>query len=302
MILEYVAKLGWLLYSAREMDKAALSEDISVKIGTDVALRFKVISLGRRGSIPDEQRVQALHVEVNRDKKQSAWQKLRELYGSKPKPPYEYPNCTRMRLVPEIEAVLNKTARGKIERLRAKQQQFLKAICKVTSWDIMALDHQTKRTTPNDPDECKHDGDPRSLRELLVRIKDPGNDKVYLFHSVDRAWNDSSGFVFLVLPHLESEARMLVSGLVPYLQFHFGNYINKYFSEEAVEEMKDATWDPKNQCVISSSDGVIDCAIEDDEIGKCINEFVKSGVTSMISVEDFDHAAVLGGDRKNGKT
>ena len=288
---ENVAKLGWLLYSAREMDKESLSEEIGDRIGTAVAVRFKVISIGRKGSIPDEQRVQALHVEVNREEKPAAWRRLKELYGATSRPPHVYPNCTRMRLVPEIESALNKTARGKIERLRAKQQQFLKAICKVTSWDIMALDHRTKNTTPNDPDECKHEGMPRSLRELLARIKDPGNEKVHLFHTVERSWNDNTGFVFLVLPHLESEARMLVSGLVPYLQFHFGNYINKYFSEEVVEEMKDAKWDPENQCVISSSDGVIDSAIEDDEIGECIKEFVKSGATSMIAADDSNQAA-----------
>ena len=61
---ENCSKIGWLLWSARNMDAGALADELSEMIGFNVGLRWKTIDTGARGKIPSDKKSRALVVEV----------------------------------------------------------------------------------------------------------------------------------------------------------------------------------------------------------------------------------------------
>ena len=51
--VEESAKIGWFLYSIRQMDAGALADEIALIIGVQVGLRWKTVDIGVKGKIPD---------------------------------------------------------------------------------------------------------------------------------------------------------------------------------------------------------------------------------------------------------
>jgi hypothetical protein len=49
-------------------------------------------------------------------------------------------------------------------------------------------------------------------------IKSIINSEFPVFHSTDRTWRSESNITFTFLPENESDTRMYIAGLVPYLQ------------------------------------------------------------------------------------
>jgi len=82
-----------------------------------VGLRWKMISLGTQGKIPKENQVQVLHVYVDEMDVATAKPRLTALYEGNTSVGHAFPLHIRMRLVPEIDLVLNTQGRRKIEKL-----------------------------------------------------------------------------------------------------------------------------------------------------------------------------------------
>ena len=74
------------------------------------------------------------------------------------------------------------------------------------------------------------------------------------FHSVDWSTGKMAGISFQFHPELESEARLMISNLVPYLNHHYGETINRCFTPSAVEHLSDCKWDPEAGTIVGIYD------------------------------------------------
>ncbi len=64
---ENISGVGWLLYSTKEVACDSLQSAISKQLGDrfEIGCRYKMISLGRRGPVPKDNQVKAIHVECD---------------------------------------------------------------------------------------------------------------------------------------------------------------------------------------------------------------------------------------------
>ena len=245
---ENLVDVGWFVYSTWEMEADALAAAISNSIKIEVGLRWKMVSLGVRNSIPAEQQVRALHVEVAVENRMAAQKALLAVYGRKNTG--NYPNGIRLRFALPIGAAYNLHTKAKLETLRSRQQLWSQTYKKGQSWEITQLDyHLTKDLT---------------LRQALTKIISTTDDRFPLFHSVDRSTAKMGGIAFQFLPELESEARLMISNLLPYLHHHYGDIAKKCFTPSAVERLTDCKWDPEAGIIIGAYDEEITYLDESD--------------------------------------
>jgi hypothetical protein len=88
-----------------------------------------------------------------------------------------------------------------------------------------------------------------------------------VFHNLDRTWRSDSNVTFLFLPENESDARMYIGGLIPYLRDTQDHWYLKAFTEEARGNHQSSIWDPIEKQVSSTSDVWIRHALAlDDEL------------------------------------
>ena len=102
-----------------EMEIDSLAAAISKFIMIEIGLRWKMISLGTRECIPQEQQVRAVHIEVAVENRLVAQRALLAVYGRKNSG--SYPNSIRLLPLP-IGAAYNLNTKPKIEKLCSRQQ------------------------------------------------------------------------------------------------------------------------------------------------------------------------------------
>jgi len=250
---------GWLLFSTQSMDIEILCGKISNAIaGIPIGLRWKMIGMGAQGSIPKDQQVKALHILVDELDMPRAKPLLMGLYSNKLEAGHTFPLGIRMRLVPEIETVLNMKGRANVERLRACQNTWnTSKLAYIKTWEIELLDH--------------YNGDLKlSLRGAMMTIKHPTNAKFNLFHSIDRHRLEKC-HMLTVLKSAESAARAMIAAMLPYLLWKLGkdarskSTIAKWFKPAARARAADAYWDEKEECVKNTSDLMLTEAMADDD-------------------------------------
>ena len=252
---ENIVDVGWLVYSTWEMETEALSAAISDTIKIEVGLRWKMISLGIREKIPQEQQVRALHIEVSIENRMAAQKALLAVYGRKNSG--TYPNGIRLRLALPIASAYNLNTKAKLERLRSRQQLWSQTYKKGQSWEITQLDYKLNADL--------------TLRQALTKIMSTTDARFPLFHSVDRSTGKAAGISFQFLPELESEARLMISNLLPYLNHHYGEISNQCFTPSAVERLKECKWDPDTGTIIGAYDEEINFLDEDDIMAQYIS-------------------------------
>jgi len=256
---EKPVSLGWLLFSTPTMDVEVLQGEITQRIASiPVGLRWKMISLGTQGSVPIEQQVKALHLEVDELDAALAKPRLMEVYTSKPEPGHFFPLGIRMRLVPELDSILNTKGRANAERLRACQNTWnSEKLAYIKMWEIELLDHYDLKTQT-------------TLRKAMMSLSHPTNNKFALFHTIDRHWLEKC-HVLTVLKSAEPQARAMIARMLPYLQWKFGmdekkkSQIAKWFKPAARARAVDAYWDPTDECVKNTSDTMLTVAMADDD-------------------------------------
>jgi hypothetical protein len=202
---------GFLVYSHNDMDAGALADEIGDQIGIPVGLRWRAIDIGIKGKIPDNQKVNALHVEVEKKSKMKAMKKLFELYPRTMVNTHLYPNGIKMRFVKNKSDALNIPEKRKIEKLRARQEKFSKKVRRIENWDIMILDAPSS------------DHMAPSLRQMIMSIPSKIKPGTPVFHSVDLDWK-GSGFNYLVAPALLEEAQCIVPHILCVIKELFPAY------------------------------------------------------------------------------
>jgi len=255
---EKPVSVGWLLFSAPTMDIEVMRGEISLRIRSiPVGLRWKMISMGAQGMIPKNQQVKALHVYMDELDVAVAKPRLSAVYMSKPAPGHFFPLHICMRLVPEIDMILNTKGRANADWLRACQNTWLaEKLVYIKAWEIELLDHYNLHVQ-------------MSLRTAMMSLSHPTNNKFVLFHSIDWHWIDKC-HILTVLKSVELQARAMISGMLPYLQWKFGSNktkktnIAKWFKPEAKARAVDAYWDPKDKCIKNTSNLMLAEALAED--------------------------------------
>jgi len=202
---ERPTSLGWLLFSTQTMDIDMLKDAISDHLeNIPVGLRWKMISHGSQGAIPKDQQVRALHVLVDELDVPMAKPLILALYTSKPSVGHQFPLHIRMRIVPEMDSVLNTKGRQNVDKLRACQNTWLSGkLIQIKTWEIALLD-----------DESEDLG--MTLRDAMMDLRHPTNQKFNLFHSIDKHFRDKC-HVLTVLKSAESHAHAMIAAMLPYL-------------------------------------------------------------------------------------
>jgi hypothetical protein len=141
-----------------------------------------------------------------------------------------------MWLIPTAASIISQHSKEKFGQVIAKQEAFTAHLATGTSWEYsqnLLLDFVPKNVT-------------KSLCKVIMNImssKFPGKP---VFHSVDPTWGSDNGVTFTFIPENESEARMYIAGLVPYIRDTEGSGLTA-FSVEAIDQHADSVFDQRNQ-------------------------------------------------------
>jgi hypothetical protein len=203
---EVIQTPGFLLYSMRMMDseymhgllEKTINEhpyvtDMDMAAFVEIGIHWRVILLGVKGKIPEEEMVRALHVECSKEQAPVVKEVLSDVYSANAK---HFPGGIKLRFVPDIYKVLSQPLKVKVLHLRAWQKRFLKTVVEMTSYEITSLDQSFCDTTSH----------MASVQEHLMEIR--SKERPYLSQFVNMAQQyNSAGVVFTFILQLEAEAR-----------------------------------------------------------------------------------------------
>jgi hypothetical protein len=240
---ENISIIGWLLYSTRSVNCASLQLALEKRFDNkyEVGCRYRMISLGKKGGIPRDQQVRAIHIECDSSIQQDLKLALSKIYPSVKN--VDYPNGVGMRLVPEMNAMISPETRQNVTRLRVRQDNFQQQVMSAITWDFTAVDFVDPKIG-------------RSLRALIMNIHSREHAGQQLFHSVDETWNNN-GFQFSFFPNVETEARSIMMALLPFLVHHYSETAAKWFSASAQRRAVGAEWDHEKGCVKTFDDDAV---------------------------------------------
>jgi hypothetical protein len=108
-----------------------------------------------------------------------------------------------------------------------------------------------------------------------------------VFHAIDKAWGLDNGVNFNFLPENESEARMYISGLVPYVRDAAGEWYLNAFTTEAIETHQDSTWDPETKQISSTTDVWVKNTLTMDEELNYTEFPTEEPVTVQFNIPNF---------------
>ncbi len=256
---EQVSDIGWLLYSSRYQNKARVAEMLSNELGIRAGARWRQIrttdsNKRNQGNANPDNVVRALHLEGSSHRIHDIKERLSSWYGSSAN---NFIDGTKMRLIPPYQSVISAADKGKYGAVVARQSTFLSRLATGTTSEfasnlILDRPHPVLRTT---------------LRQVLMEIKSAAYPDFPVFHSVDRTWRSDSSITFTFLPENESDARMYIAGLVPYLRDTQDSWFLKFFTKDARARHQSSVWDPITKQVSSTSDVWIRNALAlDDEL------------------------------------
>jgi len=111
----------------------------------------------------------------------------------------------------------------------------------IKTWEIELLNHYNLHLQMN-------------LCTAMMSLRHLTNEKFTLFHTIDWHWIEKC-HILMVLKSAEAQARSMIAGMLPYLQWKFGadnkkkGYITKWFKPAVRARAVDAYWDPLEECV-----------------------------------------------------
>ena len=245
---EEVSTVGWLLYSIQFMETERLKQIISDALGgTELGLRWRMI-YKEKGKVPNDEKVFALHVEVETKLKHQIFTKLGGLLAS-PNSTFR-PDGVKLRFVPEYFMCRNAQVRGGVAILRNKQKKFNSLLKKDLVYSIENIDFKSK-------------DEQLTVREAVMSLKANNHKDLQLFHAVQAGFRDGS-YNFTFIPEFEEEAMVTIDSLLPILIGKVGEYMANSFTYTAQEEAQTAIWNPKTGKVESEADQYVAFAMEGD--------------------------------------
>jgi len=161
---EAPVSMGGLLFLTNNINTDILKCEISKFLkDIPVGLHWKMISLGTQGKIAKENQACALHVYVDELDVNAAKPHLLAVYVGNAGIDHILPLHICMRLVPEIDSVLNTQGQRKIDKLRACQATWITSkLVTLKTWEIDFLDEPNKLMGI-------------SLHDAIMSLKHPAN-------------------------------------------------------------------------------------------------------------------------------
>jgi len=224
-----------------ELLKEAISDQMENIL---VGLCWKMISQGSQGAIPKNQQVKALHVLVDALDINMAKPLITALYTSRPLEDHQFPLHIQMRLVLEMDTILNTKGWQNADKLWACQNTWLSGkFVQIKTWEIKLLDNESKELG-------------MKLCNTMMELRHPTNKKFNLFHTIDKHVRDQC-HVLTVLKSAESQVHAMIAAMLPYLLWHHAkskqgtkaSALNKWFRPAARHRVEDAYWCPTDECV-----------------------------------------------------
>jgi len=253
---EETAEIGWLFYSVRQQDEERLSEMISCLVNENVGVEWRPIRCNDRNrkAVEDPStRIYAVHLETLSARAADIRQKLSTWFSSNSK---MFPDGTKMRLVPLFQTILSYSHKTKYAVLVARQAAISARICSRSTWELAAnltIDRM-------DPASGKF------LQQILLSIPSQVFQSTPLFHTIDRTWRSTNGITFTFHPENKADARLYITGLIPFLKdSHNNQWFLKQFSEEARLRNATSKCDHVTQQAYTAEEVELDNFSEDDE-------------------------------------
>jgi hypothetical protein len=244
---EKTTVIGWGYMTTRQTNKEELSAAITQTIGIPVGLQWRMITTGQAmDKIPEEQKVRALHFEVEDEDVDYAKRVLGDLYHHSRC--VGFPLGIRLRFMPIFSRVPNSTGRTELLKVIGYQQRFCDKIGEYISADIRDI----AGLLPNG----------QSIRDYIMDIFVDNDQRKPLLTAVNKTWNNS-GYVFNFLPQFREEATLTVQNILTKLRFEFpgareesGRYptIDNHFDLAAIGRADDTIWDPIENCAKAKLD------------------------------------------------
>jgi hypothetical protein len=103
----------------------------------DIGICWRVIPLGVKGKIPEEEIVHALHVECAKEQAAVAKAVFSNVYSADVKC---FLGGIKLQFVPDIYTVVSQPLKAKVLHLCAQQARFLKNVVEMMSYEITSLD------------------------------------------------------------------------------------------------------------------------------------------------------------------
>jgi hypothetical protein len=111
----------------------------------------------------------------------------------------------------------------------------------------------------------------KSLRQTLLEIPSSAYPGTSVFHTIDPAWREDKGVTFTFVPENESNGRMYVSSLIPYLR-SVNPWFLSMFSEDARNRHRRNHWDPSTNQLFSTDESGMDENVYIDDKLNCSDE------------------------------
>ena len=127
-----------------------------------------------------------------------------------------------MHAVPLLKNILNAQVKKDIHRLIGQQASFNDedlGKCKINTWEIKELEFESSKGS--------------ILQDYIMTIPQSDYLDKTLFHSMDHLRFNRYTIVFTCMPSVEAEACNLATSLLTYLNHHYGDIINEFFTKDA---------------------------------------------------------------------
>jgi len=259
---ETAAEIGWLLYSTQSQDEERLSELISELVQEKVGTKWRPIRVNdryKKDTSDASNRTYALHLEASTEKGALIRQRLSKWYGTGRS---DFPDGTKMRLVPPFQTIISYTHKGKYASLVFRQAALSARLCTGSTWEV------TSHYVLDRPDPATGG----TLRCIKMSIPLAVFPSTPLFHSVDRMWRSTNGVTFSFLPENETDTRSVIAGLIPFIKEMHSQWYLQFFSEGAKLCHDTSKWDVKTRSAYSAEEAESDGFLaEDDEMNKMDN-------------------------------
>jgi hypothetical protein len=259
---EKTSVIGWGYMTTRQTNKEELARAITHTIGIPIGLQWRMITTGQAmDKVPEDQKVRALHFEVEDEDADYAKRVLGDLYHHSRC--FGFPLGIRLRFMPIFSRVPNSTGRSELLKIIGYQQRFCDKIGEYISADIRDI----AGLLPNG----------QTIRDYLMDIFIDNDQRKPLLSAINKTWNNS-GYVFNFLPQFRDEATLTIQNILTKLRYEFpnareesGRYptIDNHFDLAAIGRADDTIWDPIENCAKAKMDdamkGVLEAMKGNDE-------------------------------------
>jgi hypothetical protein len=234
--------IGWLYMSTQNINKDTLREAIQKVVGFQVGLLWRVITPVQteenRGQ-QDNEEVRAIHVVVDEAYTAGDSEVLSAMYS--PDRTGGWPMGIRMRFVQDAENALGLEDPANLEVMRGRQAYHIARIATITTHEFANLDRKSSVLSQH------------TMREVLMGFSSSNPDTPLLLNI--EADMQHGGHKYQVLPQYETEARMMINSLLPYLKYKIGpergHRVEALFNPHVIRRCRELVWDETLGCVQS---------------------------------------------------